>query len=68
MNLDKLKSFYDGYGMQSYEIFGAHHENGTIFRLYAPNAKSVRIIGDFNYWNEHETFMFKSDLGFWEIF
>ncbi len=69
MDLNKLKSFYDGYGMKSYEIFGAHlQENGTIFRVYAPNAKSVRVVGDFNNWNANETFMFKSDLGFWEIF
>ncbi|MCL2521370.1 MAG: 1,4-alpha-glucan branching protein GlgB [Erysipelotrichales bacterium] len=37
----------------SYQIFGAHYdqENKTaLFRLYAPNAIIVSVIGDFNKW------------------
>ncbi|MBO4537820.1 MAG: hypothetical protein J5694_03020 [Erysipelotrichaceae bacterium] len=67
MDLNALQSFYDGYSVNAYEIFGAHMtEDGTIFRLYAPNAKSVRLIGDFNGWNREADRLFKSDLGFWE--
>ena len=67
MDLNALQSFYDGYSTNAYEIFGAHMtEEGTIFRLYAPNAKSVRLIGDFNGWNREANFLYKSDLGFWE--
>ena len=50
-NNKELQSFYDGYSLHAYEIFGAHFtKKGVCFRLYAPNARSVRLIGDFNNW------------------
>ncbi len=67
MNLNDLQSFYDGYSLNGYEIFGAHPvEDGVIFRVYAPNAKSVRLSGEFNNWSKTANFMMKSTLGFWE--
>lgn len=69
MDLSTLDSFYDGYGMKSYEFFGAHLlSNGVMFRLYAPNAKSVRLAGDFNNWDIQKTFMNRNPLGYWELF
>ena len=68
MDYQELQSFYDGYSLHAYNIFGAHFtENGVCFRLYAPAAKSVRLIGDFNNWNENETFLNKITNEIWEI-
>ena len=69
MDNKELQSFYDGYSLHSYEIFGAHFENGgVVFRLFAPNAKSVRLIGDFNGWNDSQTFLNKINKEVWETF
>lgn len=45
--------FHKGESHKSYEFFGAHlQEDGSCsFSVWAPNAKSVRIVGDFNEWN-----------------
>lgn len=46
-----LQDFYDGKAFDAYEYFGAHlQEEGVIFRVYAPGAKSVALIGEFNEW------------------
>ena len=69
MDTVELQSFYDGYSLRAYEIFGAHFtpEGDVVFRLYAPNARSVRVVGDFNGWNRDASFMSKSTYGFWEL-
>jgi len=49
----KLQDFYEGKSFDAYEYFGAHKEsNGFTFRTYAPRAKHVTIIGEFNNWQE----------------
>lgn len=48
-----LQKFYIGEAFDAYEYFGAHLTNdGVIFRTYAPNAKHISIIGEFNHWQE----------------
>ena len=52
-----LYLFHQGTYYNSYEFLGCHVEtkNGvkkTTFRVYAPNAKSVSVVGDFNKWNK----------------
>jgi len=42
-------------------------KDGYVFRVWAPNAKSVRLVGDFNFWNTEELFMKKNVHGVWEI-
>lgn len=67
MNNKELQSYYDGYSVKAYDIFGAHFsEGGVVFRLYAPNAKSVRLIGDFNNWDWEATFLKKINNEIWE--
>lgn len=45
------KSFLKGRSTNAYTFFGNHKKNqGYIFRVYAPNAIKVEIIGDFNDW------------------
>ena len=44
-----LTKFYQGNMCNAYEYFGAHiMENGVIFRAYAPHARFIHVIGDFN--------------------
>lgn len=47
-----LYYFHQGTNFCAYEYFGAHKiaADKTCFRLWAPNAKSVSVIGDFNNW------------------
>lgn len=49
-----ISDFYSGKSFCDYEFFGCHkHENGYIFRLYAPKAERVAVIGDFSGWEEY---------------
>jgi len=44
--------FHEGTYYQSYEYFGAHFlESSVVFRLWAPNALAVSIVGNFNDWD-----------------
>lgn len=50
-----LHNFYCGNEWNAYEYFGAHLENqGVRFRVYAPKAKKVTVIGEFNLWYDTE--------------
>lgn len=41
------------------------HQNGVAFRVWAPNADSVSVIGTFNDWNENIHLMQREDNGTW---
>lgn len=62
-------NYYAGNAIDGYNYYGAHFvDDGVVFRLFAPNAKSVRIIGDFNYWSWDAHYLNKVDSNTWEIF
>ena len=47
--------FKQGNNFESQRFFGAHFENvgeteGVMFRVWAPRAKAVSVVGDFNSW------------------
>lgn len=69
MNEKIIHDFNQGKLVKSYEYLGAHYnEEETTFRVWAPNARSVSLIGDFNNWNPTLNKMIKiSDHGFYEI-
>ncbi|MEE0686641.1 MAG: 1,4-alpha-glucan branching protein GlgB [Lachnospiraceae bacterium] len=47
--------FYTGKILDAYEYFGCHlTEDGAVFRTFAPAAKKICVIGEFNNWNETE--------------
>jgi 1,4-alpha-glucan branching enzyme len=58
---------YDKLGSHPIEVDGV---KGTYFAVWAPSAKSVSVIGDFNYWNagEHELNVRWDASGIWEGF
>ena len=62
-----IEDFYNGNLKNAYDFFGCHKkDNCFIFRVWAPQAKSVRIVGDFNGWNEETDYMKKIHDGIWE--
>ena len=69
-----LDQFLQGESVRAYEFLGSHFVNwdgrqGVVFRVWAPNALSVSVVGDFNDWNNDANFMYKiSDGGVWELF
>ena len=71
---DHIQLYYDGDAVRAYDFFGAHMENwngrdGVVFRVWAPNAKSVSVVGDFNGWNQEANLMYKiNEGGIWEVF
>lgn len=68
MNKNSLKPFFQGNEFNAFEIFGAHPvKNGTEFKVYAPNAKSVSVVGSFNEWDETIDPMTKDDDGVWSV-
>ena len=54
--------------IRAFEHMGCHLlENGTyIFRVWAPNAAGVSVVGDFNDWQEDATPMTRRADGVWE--
>jgi 1,4-alpha-glucan branching enzyme len=53
---DELTRFYAGDSSHAYEFFGCHYieeKRAHLFAVWAPNAKSVRVVGDFNNWDKN---------------
>lgn len=67
--------FKAGKHFKLYEKFGAHPlekdgVKGVYFAVWAPSAKAVSVIGDFNYWTEgeHPLYVRWDQSGIWEGF
>ena len=67
--------FKGGKHYKLYEKFGSHLTTvdgveGTYFAVWAPSAKQVSVIGDFNYWieGEHKLNVRWDESGIWEGF
>lgn len=69
-----LYDFLMGQSIEAYKYFGAHFINkdnvdGVIFRVYAPMAKRISVIGEFNSWDTSKGLMEKVDSsGVYELF
>ena len=66
--------FHQGTNYESYRYMGAHpgYKDGAdcvVFRVWAPHAKEVSVVGDFNGWNPDANHMKKiSEQGVWEAY
>jgi 1,4-alpha-glucan branching enzyme len=65
--------FAEGTHHRIYEKLGAHLTTvegvrGVYFAVWAPNARNVSVIGDFNYWDGRKHQMRKGSTGIWDLF
>ncbi len=62
-----LAAFYGGSATELYQALGAHRTaGGWTFRVWAPHAKSVSVVGDFCSWDGTAHPMHRLDGGIWE--
>ena len=66
-----LYLFYQGKNYEAYKFFGVHSsqkdgEKIFTFRVWAPNAVSVSVVGDFNGWDRNKNPMTIIADGIWE--
>lgn len=66
--------FKQGNNCEAYRYFGAHletrvGESGVVFRVWAPHAAAISVVGDFNSWKPGSHPMRKVDGdSVWELF
>ena len=66
-----LEAYHNGTSTRAFEFLGCHRQQrdgqeGYVFRVWAPNAQSVQVVGDFNFWNGGDLPMQKISQGVWE--
>ena len=75
--MEQFKAFLEQFHTigvsDAYRFLGCHAQNrdgvdGFVFRTWAPQAQSVRVTGDFNFWNEEDLPMQPVGCGVWEAF
>lgn len=64
-----LYLFHQGNNAKAYEFLGSHPtKDGCVFRVWAPKAAEVYLVGDFNGWEENALPLKKiSENGVWEV-
>jgi len=66
-------AFFGGTSCEAYRYLGAHctrreGEDGYVFRVWAPNAARVSVVGDFCGWDAGAYPMARNAFGLWERF
>ena len=72
-NREILKRFMDGTETHLQDFLGSHPDRqvgkeGYVFRVWAPHAKKVCLMGEFNGWDENSLPMTLTEAGVWELF
>ncbi len=70
---EALNLFASGKGYDCFDYLGSHPEKrkgkaGAVFRVWAPNAKSVSVTGDFCNWDSNACPMKRIEHGIFELF
>ena len=61
-------TFNEGTHRRLYEVLGAHlSPDHTSFRVWAPNARAVSVVGDFNGWDPATHPMQGDPSGIWQM-
>ncbi|MGM9593739.1 MAG: 1,4-alpha-glucan branching protein GlgB, partial [Candidatus Onthomonas sp.] len=68
-----VTGFLNGSSDHAYSLLGAHpvqqdEMSGWLFRVWAPHAKAVSVVGPFNNWSEAASPMARRPGGIWELF
>ncbi|MBQ8005949.1 MAG: hypothetical protein IJ303_06535 [Clostridia bacterium] len=59
--------FHQGTNYRSYDYLGVHKEGDRfVFRVWAPHAEAVFIVGDFSDWNTGVPMSRITENGIWE--
>ncbi|GGE25603.1 1,4-alpha-glucan branching protein GlgB [Streptococcus himalayensis] len=71
--LEALRTFETGENFHLQHYLGVHPREqdgrkGYVFRVWAPNAQAVHLIGDFTAWYEGQLPMTRNEGGVWEVF
>ena len=68
-----LEEFRQGTCIRAYELMGCHRaprggKSGYVFRVWAPNARAVSLVAEFNHWDPQNLPMNPLGNGVWEVF
>lgn len=68
-----VTGFLNGSSDHAYSLLGAHpvqqdDMSGWLFRVWAPHAKAVSVVGPFNNWSEAASPLARRPGGIWELF
>ena len=63
-----LKRFQSEPAPDAFRYLGCHQADGEgyVFRVWAPNAEAVHVVGEFNFWNPEDLPMQPIGAGVWE--
>lgn len=70
---EAIARFSAGTSTDAYQFMGCHRatadgQEGYVFRVWAPHAKSVRVLGKFNNWDKNSPAMERIAPAIWERF
>ena len=70
---EAIARFSAGNSADAYQFLGCHRQTvdgqeGYVFRVWAPHAKSVRVLGRFNDWDKESPAMERIAPAIWERF
>ena len=71
LNENDVYLFREGTHVKLADVLGAHVANergGTQFAVWAPNARAVSVIGNFNGWQPHAMPLSPAGGGIWQGF
>ena len=70
MNERDKKKFHEGELYDAYRYFGCQYDESrgkAVFRVFAPSASSVSVVGDFNDWDKDKGLMRLTGQGIYEL-